>query len=103
MPPIQDQFTFDHVFTEDSTTREIFQKQILDQIKQAIEGYNITVFAYGQTSSGKTYTMKGDLRNPGIIGLSVKALFQLLKKWKKHSEGEASFTVKVSYLEVYNE
>jgi hypothetical protein len=59
---------FDKVFPDTATTKEIFQTSIIDFIKTALEGKNITVMAYGQTSSGKTHTMQGEFKNPGIIG-----------------------------------
>jgi len=71
MPIVQETMTFDHVFSEESTTRDIFQLQILDKIKDALDGVNVTVLAYGQTSSGKTYTMQGSKQEPGIIGMVV--------------------------------
>lgn len=47
-------------------------------VHQAIQGYNGTIFAYGQTSSGKTYAMMGDEQNPGVIVLTAKELFNAM-------------------------
>lgn len=55
--------------------RRYLGNKVLDQVKLAIEGINVTVFAYGQTSSGKTFTMKGTKSQPGIIS---KFIFKLL-------------------------
>lgn len=63
-----------------------------------MNGINGTIFAYGQTSSGKTYTMQGTKSSPGIISLSIKDVFNFIEK---HSHGE--FLLRVSYLEIYNE
>ena len=52
--------TLDHVFTSNSTTEEIFREKILKLIESTLHGINLTVMAYGQTSSGKTYTMQGN-------------------------------------------
>jgi hypothetical protein len=55
-------------------TYQIFEDNAKKLILSALEGYNVTIFAYGQTSSGKTYTMRGGDRNnyePGIIPLSI--------------------------------
>jgi hypothetical protein len=69
-------------------------------VKSLLDGYNGTVFAYGATGSGKTYTMVGDLSSPltaGIMPRYLAALFSEIQQQKK----EAS--VSISYMEVYNE
>ncbi|GAN10098.1 hypothetical protein MAM1_0320d09634 [Mucor ambiguus] len=78
-------FTFDHVFGTTSTQNEIFSTLGDSLIRKFIEGYNITILAYGQTSSGKTYTMgtaaNGNGMNPvdeGIVPRSMALLFDLL-------------------------
>ena len=53
-------FTFDRIYDEQLSTKAIFQDHCKHMIHQAIKGYNVTIFAYGQTSSGKTHTMHGD-------------------------------------------
>lgn len=66
-----------------------------------MQGYESTIFAYGQTGTGKTYTMEGHLSNQedhGVIPRSAKAIFEFLKRpeYESHS-------VTCSYLEIYNE
>ena len=51
-------FTFDRVFTAESTQHDVYQTVGLPVVKSVLEGYNGTIFAYGQTSSGKTHTME---------------------------------------------
>lgn len=63
-----------------------------------MDGINQTVFAYGQTSSGKTYTMKGDKKQEGLIPLSIHELFQQIEK-----RSDRKFEVTVQYIEIYNE
>ncbi|KAL2565601.1 hypothetical protein AAZV13_19G116500 [Glycine max] len=63
-----------------------------------MEGINGTVFAYGVTSSGKTHTMHGDQRSPGIIPLAVKDAFSIIQETPNRE-----FLLRVSYLEIYNE
>ncbi|AQL01250.1 Kinesin-like protein KIN-7K chloroplastic [Zea mays] len=63
-----------------------------------MEGINGTIFAYGVTSSGKTHTMHGDQRSPGIIPLAVKDAFSIIQETPKRE-----FLLRVSYLEIYNE
>jgi len=89
-------FAFDMVFGEKSTTQEIFDYQVRELVSTAMQGINVTVFAYGQTSSGKTYTMRGyDGKDPGLIPLSIKQVFDCIEADKARK-----YQVTVSYLEV---
>ena len=75
-PAAKHEFTFDQVFEEESSQEDVFQKVALPVVDQFLLGYNGTVFAYGQTSSGKTYTMEGSARKyaeRGIIPRLVEA------------------------------
>ncbi|KAL2585737.1 hypothetical protein AAZV13_13G012600 [Glycine max] len=63
-----------------------------------MEGINGTVFAYGVTSSGKTHTMHGEQKSPGIIPLAVKDVFSIIQETPGRE-----FLLRVSYLEIYNE
>lgn len=62
---------------------------------QVVNGFNSTVFAYGQTSSGKTHTMKGTAADPGIIPLAVREVFALINACQ-----DREFLLRVSYMEV---
>lgn len=64
----------------------------------AMEGYNALIFAYGQTASGKTHTLSGSPSEPGIIPLSIRDLFSLIR-----SSPSREFLLRASYLELYNE
>ncbi|KAI8452177.1 kinesin motor domain-containing protein [Phakopsora pachyrhizi] len=61
-------------------------------------GYDATIFAYGQTASGKTFTLSGNRQQPGILPLSVQDIFSFIR-----SHPEREFLLRVSYLEIYNE
>jgi len=63
-----------------------------------MEGYNAVVFAYGQTASGKTFTLTGSPSNPGIIPLAVTDLFAQIR-----ASPDREFLLRASYLELYNE
>jgi len=76
----------------------VYAKTTKGIIDSVVGGFNGTVFAYGQTSSGKTHTMQGCEGEPGIIPLAVKDVFEAIEA----SEGR-EFLVRVSYLEIYNE
>ncbi|CDO57120.1 hypothetical protein DV113_003753 [Geotrichum candidum] len=95
------EFTFDNIFHGPISNATIFESSVGELVNQVISGYNGTVFAYGMTGSGKTYSMQGSRENPGIIPLSVHAIFDLLQT--PLVDPSRSYTVKVSYLEIYNE
>ncbi|CAM6033347.1 unnamed protein product [Sphagnum compactum] len=91
-------YTFDRVFGSDATTLEIYEAHTKDIIGSAVQGFNGTVFAYGQTSSGKTYTMRGSPQEPGIIPLAVHEVFRNIQ-----AVDTREFLLRVSYMEIYNE
>jgi hypothetical protein len=64
----------------------------------SLDGINGTIFAYGQTSSGKTFTMKGTRDFPGVIPLSIQDIFRQVE-----STPNREFLLRVSYIEIYNE
>jgi len=88
----------DRVFGGDVLTSTIFDEVVRNLITTVLQGINATVFAYGQTASGKTHTMRGSNQFPGIIPLSITELFREINKAK-----DKVFQVKVAYLELYNE
>ncbi|KAK9762981.1 hypothetical protein K7432_010746 [Basidiobolus ranarum] len=101
--PHNRQFTYDHVFGPDAGQNDIYSQSVLQLMDKFTQGFNATILAYGQTSSGKTFTMGTGSRKhipleaQGIIPRAVSTLFDLLK----NSPG--NFQVRVSYLEIYNE
>ncbi|XP_077233887.1 P-loop containing nucleoside triphosphate hydrolases superfamily protein [Tasmannia lanceolata] len=91
-------FSFDHVFDENCTNSRVYELLTKEIIRSAVDGFNGTAFAYGQTSSGKTYTMNGSENDPGIIHLAVKDIFQNIQM-----RTNREFLIRVSYMEIYNE
>ncbi|CAD6339888.1 unnamed protein product [Miscanthus lutarioriparius] len=91
-------YAYDRVFGPTTTTRHVHDAAALHVISGAMEGINGTIFAYGVTSSGKTHTMHGDQRSPGIIPLAVKDAFSIIQETPNRE-----FLLRVSYLEIYNE
>lgn len=65
----------DNVFDQHSTTESLYDAVVRPIVDQTLTGINGTVFAYGQTSSGKTYTMTGIPGEPGIMPLAIKQIF----------------------------
>ena len=89
---------FDYVFDNKDSQEIIFNKIAKPLIDGIINGFNATVFAYGATGAGKTYTMLGNDENPGIMPLTFVELFKKIKKYSKRE-----YTIKLCYLEIYNE
>ncbi|CAL9780923.1 unnamed protein product [Musa acuminata subsp. burmannicoides] len=91
-------YAFDRVFGPSTTTQVVYDVSAQPIVKAAMEGINGTVFAYGVTSSGKTHTMHGDPKTPGIIPLAIKDVFSIIQDTPGRE-----FLLRVSYLEIYNE
>ncbi|XP_061935443.1 kinesin-like protein KIF6 isoform X4 [Apis cerana] len=93
-------FSFYRIFEESATQDEVFENVARPVIERALDGYNGTIFAYGQTASGKTHTITGSLENDGrgIIPRSLQFLFDAIGK-----RPENVYSIEVAYLEIYNE
>ena len=92
-------FIFDRVFDENATNQDIFNETTKTIIDGVLNGYNCTVFAYGATGAGKTHTMLGNDKTPGVMFLTMMDLYKRIEEVKH----EKTCEVAVSYLEVYNE
>ncbi|KAH0942675.1 hypothetical protein BRARA_A02406 [Brassica rapa] len=98
-------FAFDKVFGPASQQKDLYDQAISPIVFEVLEGYNCTIFAYGQTGTGKTYTMEGGARkkngefpsDAGVIPRAVKQIFDILE-----AQG-AEYSMKVTFLELYNE
>ncbi|OON20051.1 kinesin motor domain protein [Opisthorchis viverrini] len=101
-------FTFDHVFHPYVNQIEVYNAMVKPVVEEILMGYNCTIFAYGQTGSGKTFTMTGErsdkLRyaweSDPLVGIIPRALSHLFETLQQTG---ADFSVRVSFLEVYNE
>ncbi|KAK8553977.1 hypothetical protein V6N13_072899 [Hibiscus sabdariffa] len=102
-------FTFDKVFGPSAQQKDLYDQAVIPIVNEVLEGFNCTIFAYGQTGTGKTYTMEGECKRAktsptrelpsgaGVIPRAVKQIFDTL-------EGQnAEYSVKVTFLELYNE
>ncbi|CAJ0918811.1 unnamed protein product [Ranitomeya imitator] len=106
-------FTFDYVFDIDSRQDDIYMECTEKLIEGCFEGYNATVFAYGQTGAGKTYTMGTGFdvniteEEHGIIPRAVKHLFRRIDERKRAALEQGlpapDFKVNAQFLELYNE
>merc|ERR1740117_465006 len=90
-------FAFDAVFVP-GTQEEVFE-DCRDLVQSAADGYNVTLFAYGQTGAGKTYTMGGTPDNPGVSRRTINELFRVC------AEGSSryNFTILGSMIELYRQ
>lgn len=91
-------FAFDNIFTETSTNEAIYKACVSRLVEAVLDGFHGTVFAYGMTGTGKTYSMQGVDASPGIIPLALKDVFARIMEDKANV-----YSLRVSYLEIYNE
>jgi kinesin family protein 3/17 len=95
-------FQFDYVYPMETTQREIYDQVAFPIVDSIFQGYNGTVFAYGQTGCGKTFTMMGIVDNPELMGIIPNAFNHIFGFIK--TEGESKkFLVRCSFVEIYNE
>jgi kinesin family protein 3/17 len=95
-------FTFDSVFDQDSIQINLYNKTARHIIDSVLEGYNGTIFAYGQTGTGKTFSMEGVRDVPELRGIIPNA-FEHIFNHIKSCGASIQFLVRASYLELYNE
>ena len=93
-------YHYDFVFNESTTQTQVYDITTYNLLHQVLEGYNATIFAYGATGTGKTYTMVGDGTNYGIMIRAIRGLFNLTENLKSN---EKNYFIKISYIEIYNE
>ena len=91
-------YTFDRVFAPDDDNGRV--NGFVDGLGATVaQGFNATIFAYGQTASGKTHTMLGTPNEPGIIRDAVEQIFRHIEENRETKQ----FLIRVSYIEIYNE
>ncbi|NWH66467.1 KIF4 protein, partial [Geococcyx californianus] len=98
-------FTYDYVFDPSVEQEEVFTTAVAPLVHGIFKGYNATVLAYGQTGSGKTFSMGGTYtaseEHDPSVGVIPRVITLLYKEKERRQDWE--FTLKVSYLEIYNE
>ena len=95
-------FTYDKVFPSDTNQKTIFEIVAKPLISAAFEGINGTLFCYGQTSSGKTYTMEGIPTDNDLMGV-IPRMMQLIFDKINSGSPDIEFSVKCQYYQIYNE
>ena len=93
------QFCFDHVYDENSTQVELYENTARQAVKSSLEGYNASIIAYGQTGTGKTFTMEGfkyDGQDParGIIPRAIEEIFDFIEN---EGHPDSTFMIRCSY------
>ena len=96
-------FTFDAVYDENTVQRIFYEESCFNLVESVLEGFNGTIFAYGQTGCGKSWTMQGpsNLAQPELRGVIPNAFAHIFESVKATSDVE--FLIRCSYLEIYNE
>ena len=92
-------YVFDVAFGNEKTNKDVFMGTIAPLVGGVFNGINCTVFAYGATGSGKTFTMVGTEYDPGLMVRSLEAVFKDLNRFRS----DENVDITCSYLEVYNE
>ncbi|XP_061391666.1 kinesin-like protein KIF3A [Musca vetustissima] len=95
-------YYFDNVFDGDSSQLDLYVDTARPIVEKVLEGYNGTILAYGQTGTGKTYTMSGNPESPQTKGIIPNAFAHIFGHIAKAKENQ-KFLVRVSYMEIYNE
>nr|CAH7747746.1 unnamed protein product [Callosobruchus chinensis] len=100
-PSFPKQFTFDSTYDQDSTTEVIYNDICYPLVESVLEGYNATIFVYGQTGCGKSFTMEGikeNIAQKGVISRAFEHIFEAISV-----TSGIKYLALVSYLEIYNE
>ena len=91
-------YSFDYIFDPSAPTLLLYEELVGPIVESVVAGFNGTVFAYGQTSSGKTFTMMGTDELPGLIPFTFAGLFDQISR-----STNCEFVLRLSYMEIYNE
>ena len=94
-------FTFDSVYDWNSEQETVFAETAYPICENVIQGYNGTIFAYGQTGTGKTFTISGVVKDPKLKGIMPRTFDNIFQQIQ--SDTVKQYLVRVSYLEIYNE
>ncbi|RWA05721.1 hypothetical protein EKO27_g9388 [Xylaria grammica] len=91
-------YYYDNVFTTHDDNSRVYDHIAKRLVRRVMEGYHGTVFAYGMTGTGKTFSMQGTASSPGVIPLAITDIFSYIRETPSRE-----FLLRVSYLEIYNE
>ncbi|EFX02504.1 kinesin family protein [Grosmannia clavigera kw1407] len=91
-------YYYDNVFSTHDNNSKVYDHIAKRLVRRVMEGYHGTVFAYGMTGTGKTFSMQGTASSPGVIPLAITDIFSYIRETPSRE-----FLLRVSYLEIYNE
>jgi len=91
-------YRYDNVFSPHDQNARVYDAAAKRLVRRVMEGYHGTVFAYGMTGTGKTFSMQGTASSPGVIPLAITDIFSYIRE-----NPNREFLLRVSYLEIYNE
>ncbi|SMR57687.1 unnamed protein product [Zymoseptoria tritici ST99CH_3D1] len=91
-------YHYDNVFSPHDRNGRVYDNAAKRLVRRVMEGYHGTVFAYGMTGTGKTFSMQGTANSPGVIPLAITDIFSYIRE-----NPAREFLLRVSYLEIYNE
>lgn len=91
-------YYYDNVFATTDNNAKVYDSSAKRLVRRVMEGYHGTVFAYGMTGTGKTFSMQGTATSPGVIPLAITDIFSYIRETPSRE-----FLLRVSYLEIYNE
>lgn len=91
-------YRYDNVFSPNDGNTRVYDNAAKRLVRRVMEGYHGTVFAYGMTGTGKTFSMQGTSTQPGVIPLAITDIFSYIRE-----NPSREFLLRVSYLEIYNE
>jgi Kinesin motor domain len=95
-------FTFDQVYDPNCTQAQVYEETARPIVESVMNGYNGTIFAYGQTGTGKTFTMEGLIGDEHMRGIMPNAFYNIFETVNQASNN-CHFAVKVSMLEIYQD
>lgn len=104
-------FNFDYVYDETASQKKVYDNTARTVVESSLQGYNATIFAYGQTGTGKTFTMEGfgsggdtmGVANLEARGIIPRAIEQIFGHIHRNASPKMRFLVRASYLQIYNE
>lgn len=98
-------FSFDHVYDDDAQQEQVYNQIAFPLIESVFAGYNATIFAYGQTGCGKTWTMEGPRKTPdaSLRGIIPNSFIQIFDTINVNKVATTKYLVSVAYIEIYNE
>lgn len=100
-PDLQKVFSYDAVFPPNISQQAVYEEAAFKLVESVLDGYNGTIFAYGQTGCGKTHTMMGNPTVESLRGIIPRAFEHIFGKIE--SSSEKNYLIRCSYIEIYNE